>query len=114
MKTPCLTPSLQTYALVWLANLQPRCAVAHSHASCAPLQEELINLVVISQLAHIPEDKDRQVRKLATQLLVDLAEGCNSHYFNSLLDIVEKVRGLWGSPRGTPNRQGTLWVSSVP
>ncbi|KAJ6653731.1 hypothetical protein lerEdw1_008757 [Lerista edwardsae] len=54
-------------------------------------EEELINLVVISQLAHIPEDKDRQVRKLATQLLVDLAEGCNSHYFNSLLDIVEKV-----------------------
>ncbi|XP_066496483.1 tuberin isoform X3 [Tiliqua scincoides] len=63
-------------------------------------EEELINLVVISQLAHIPEDKDRQVRKLATQLLVDLAEGCNSHYFNSLLDIVEKVasRSLLPSP----------------
>lgn len=56
------------------------------------LQEELINLVVISQLAHIPEDKDHQVRKLATQLLVDLAEGCNTHHFNSLLDIIEKVR----------------------
>uniref|UniRef100_A0A8C0HI40 Tuberin n=1 Tax=Buteo japonicus TaxID=224669 RepID=A0A8C0HI40_9AVES len=55
------------------------------------LQEELINLVVISQLAHIPEDKDHQVRKLATQLLVDLAEGCNTHHFNSLLDIIEKV-----------------------
>ncbi|KAF2984149.1 hypothetical protein EK904_007638 [Melospiza melodia maxima] len=54
-------------------------------------QEELINLVVISQLAHIPEDKDHQVRKLATQLLVDLAEGCNTHHFNSLLDIIEKV-----------------------
>uniref|UniRef100_A0A8D0L905 Tuberin n=1 Tax=Sphenodon punctatus TaxID=8508 RepID=A0A8D0L905_SPHPU len=54
-------------------------------------EEELINLVVISQLAHIPEDKDRQVRKLATQLLVDLAEGCNTHHFNSLLDIIEKV-----------------------
>lgn len=63
-----------------------------------PLQEELINLVVISQLAHIPEDKDHQVRKLATQLLVDLAEGCNTHHFNSLLDIIEKVRqGLVGS-----------------
>uniref|UniRef100_A0A8C0AUM9 Tuberin n=1 Tax=Buteo japonicus TaxID=224669 RepID=A0A8C0AUM9_9AVES len=55
------------------------------------LTEELINLVVISQLAHIPEDKDHQVRKLATQLLVDLAEGCNTHHFNSLLDIIEKV-----------------------
>ncbi|KAJ7416815.1 Tuberin [Willisornis vidua] len=57
----------------------------------AHFQEELINLVVISQLAHIPEDKDHQVRKLATQLLVDLAEGCNTHHFNSLLDIIEKV-----------------------
>uniref|UniRef100_A0A8C0J880 Tuberin n=1 Tax=Chelonoidis abingdonii TaxID=106734 RepID=A0A8C0J880_CHEAB len=59
--------------------------------------EELINVVVISQLAHIPEDKDHQVRKLATQLLVDLAEGCNTHHFNSLLDIIEKVaaRSLW-------------------
>ncbi|XP_053131916.1 tuberin isoform X1 [Hemicordylus capensis] len=54
-------------------------------------EEELINLVVISQLAHIPEDKDHQVRKLATHLLVDLAEGCNTHHFNSLLDIIEKV-----------------------
>ncbi|XP_042293954.1 LOW QUALITY PROTEIN: tuberin [Sceloporus undulatus] len=54
-------------------------------------EEELINLVVISQLTHIPEDKDHQVRKLATQLLVDLAEGCNTHHFNSLLDIIEKV-----------------------
>uniref|UniRef100_A0A672V8X5 Tuberin n=1 Tax=Strigops habroptila TaxID=2489341 RepID=A0A672V8X5_STRHB len=54
-------------------------------------EEELINLVVISQLAHIPEDRDHQVRKLATQLLVDLAEGCNTHHFNSLLDIIEKV-----------------------
>uniref|UniRef100_A0A670JMJ0 Tuberin n=1 Tax=Podarcis muralis TaxID=64176 RepID=A0A670JMJ0_PODMU len=54
-------------------------------------EEELINLVVLSQLAHIQEDKDHQVRKLATQLLVDLAEGCTSHHFNSLLDIIEKV-----------------------
>uniref|UniRef100_A0A2I3GNF5 Tuberin n=1 Tax=Nomascus leucogenys TaxID=61853 RepID=A0A2I3GNF5_NOMLE len=54
-------------------------------------EEELINSVVISQLSHIPEDKDHQVRKLATQLLVDLAEGCHTHYFNSLLDIIEKV-----------------------
>lgn len=57
-----------------------------------PLQEELISSVVISQLSHVPEDKDPQVRKLATQLLVDLAEGCHTHHFNSLLDIVEKVR----------------------
>ena len=70
-----------------------------------PPQEELISSVVISQLSHIPEDKDPQVRKLATQLLVDLAEGCHTHHFNSLLDIVEKVRappaGTWAA-RGTP------------
>lgn len=64
--------------------------------------------MVISQLSHVPEDKDPQVRKLATQLLVDLAEGCHTHHFNSLLDIVEKVRaaearalGAWAA-RGTP------------
>lgn len=59
------------------------------------VQEELINSVVISQLCHIPEDKDHQVRKLATQLLVDLAEGCHTHHFNSLLDVIEKVRAAW-------------------
>lgn len=65
-----------------------------SLASLVPVQEELINSVVISQLSHIPEDKDHQVRKLATQLLVDLAEGCHTHHFNSLLDIIEKVRAV--------------------
>uniref|UniRef100_A0A8C4L6J5 Tuberin n=1 Tax=Equus asinus TaxID=9793 RepID=A0A8C4L6J5_EQUAS len=54
-------------------------------------EEELINSVVISQLSHIPEDKDHQVRKLATQLLVDLAEGCHTHHFNSLLDSSREV-----------------------
>lgn len=54
-------------------------------------EEELISSVVISQLCHISEDRDHQVRKLATQLLVDLAEGCHTHHFNSLLDIIEKV-----------------------
>ncbi|XP_036771862.1 tuberin isoform X6 [Manis pentadactyla] len=61
-------------------------------------EEELINSVVISQLCHIPEDKDHQVRKLATQLLVDLAEGCHTHHFNSLLDVIEKVIGRSLSP----------------
>ncbi|MBN3322380.1 TSC2 protein, partial [Atractosteus spatula] len=54
-------------------------------------EEELIETVVIPQLGQIAEDKDLHVRKLATQLLVDLAEGCNTHHFNSLLDIIEKV-----------------------
>ncbi|XP_076845462.1 tuberin isoform X2 [Brachyhypopomus gauderio] len=54
-------------------------------------EEELIEVVVIPQLGQIAEDRDLCVRKQATQLLVDLAEGCNTHHFNSLLDIIEKV-----------------------
>ncbi|KAM9304880.1 tuberin [Gastrophryne carolinensis] len=54
-------------------------------------EEELIEKVVTCQLAHIPEDEDPQVRKLATQLLVDLAECCHSCHFNSLMDIIERV-----------------------
>uniref|UniRef100_A0A6I8PC83 Tuberin n=1 Tax=Ornithorhynchus anatinus TaxID=9258 RepID=A0A6I8PC83_ORNAN len=61
-------------------------------------EEELINSVVIPQLAHIPEDRDPQVRKLATQLLVDVAEGCHTHHFNSLLDVIEKVTARPLSP----------------
>lgn len=55
------------------------------------MQEELIEVVVLPQLGQIAEDRDLSVRKQATQLLVDLAEGCNTHHFNSLLDIIEKV-----------------------
>ncbi|MGH0137685.1 UNVERIFIED_CONTAM: hypothetical protein FKN15_021798 [Acipenser sinensis] len=54
-------------------------------------EEELIESVVIPQLGQIADDKHLHVRRLATQLLVDLAEGCCTHHFNSLLDIIEKV-----------------------
>uniref|UniRef100_A0A8C2KUL6 Tuberin n=1 Tax=Cyprinus carpio TaxID=7962 RepID=A0A8C2KUL6_CYPCA len=54
-------------------------------------EEELIEVVVIPQLGQIAEDRDLSVRKQATQLLVDLAEGCSTHHFSSLLDIIEKV-----------------------
>uniref|UniRef100_A0A667Z1Y8 Tuberin n=1 Tax=Myripristis murdjan TaxID=586833 RepID=A0A667Z1Y8_9TELE len=54
-------------------------------------EEELIEVVVIPQLSGIAEDRDLAVRKQATQLLVDLAEGCNTHHFTSLLDIIERV-----------------------
>lgn len=54
-------------------------------------QDELIEKVVIPQLSGIAEDRDLAVRKQATQLLVDLAEGCNTHHFTSLLDIIERV-----------------------
>ncbi|KAM8842478.1 tuberin isoform 1-T2 [Synchiropus picturatus] len=54
-------------------------------------EDELIDMVVIPQLSAIAEDKDLAVRKQATQLLVDLAEGCTTHHFTSLLDIIERV-----------------------
>ncbi|XP_032872681.1 tuberin isoform X3 [Amblyraja radiata] len=54
-------------------------------------EEELIEAVVIPQLGHVAEDKDHMVRRLAAQLLVDLAVDCHTPQFNSLLDIIEKV-----------------------
>uniref|UniRef100_A0A7M4F8B9 Tuberin n=1 Tax=Crocodylus porosus TaxID=8502 RepID=A0A7M4F8B9_CROPO len=75
-------------------------------------EEELINAVVISQLAHIPEDKDHKVRKLATQLLVDLAEGCNTHHFNSLLDIIEKTK-LYSLPASHATRVYEMLISHI-
>ncbi|XP_078096800.1 tuberin isoform X2 [Mustelus asterias] len=54
-------------------------------------EEELIEAIVIPQLGHIADDKDHMVRKSASQLLVDLAEDCNTPQFNNLLDIIEKV-----------------------
>ncbi|KAA0721866.1 Tuberin Tuberous sclerosis 2 protein -like protein [Triplophysa tibetana] len=54
-------------------------------------EEELIEVVVIPQLGQVAEDRDLCVRRQATQLLVDLAEGCNTHHFGSLLDIIERV-----------------------
>lgn len=58
-------------------------------------QDELIEMVVIPQLSGIAEDRDPAVRKQATQLLVDLAEGCNTHHFTSLLDVIERVYTIW-------------------
>ncbi|XP_077461770.1 tuberin isoform X5 [Stigmatopora argus] len=54
-------------------------------------EDELIEMVVIPLLGGIADDRDPAVRKQATQLLVDLAEGCNTHHFTSLLDIIERV-----------------------
>uniref|UniRef100_A0A5F9D8M3 Tuberin n=1 Tax=Oryctolagus cuniculus TaxID=9986 RepID=A0A5F9D8M3_RABIT len=84
---------------------------AHLPAPC-PVQEELINTVVISQLSHIPEDNDHQVRKLATQLLVDLAEGCHTHHFNSLLDVIEKVTARSLSPPPELDERGAAAYSA--
>ncbi|XP_049577769.1 tuberin isoform X2 [Syngnathus scovelli] len=73
-------------------------------------EDELIEMVVIPQLSGIAEDRDLAVRKQATQLLVDLAEGCNTHHFTSLLDIIERVasRSLVSSgPVDVSDRENT-------
>lgn len=62
-------------------------------------KDELIEMVVIPQLSGIAEDRDLAVRKQATQLLVDLAEGCNTHHFTSLLDIIERVKKHTQGPK---------------
>ncbi|KAJ3614881.1 hypothetical protein NHX12_018450, partial [Muraenolepis orangiensis] len=69
-------------------------------------EEELIEVVVIPQLSGIAEDRDLAVRKQATQLLVDLAEGCTTHHFTSLLDIIERVasRSLVSGPLDVSER----------
>uniref|UniRef100_A0A674JAH7 Tuberin n=1 Tax=Terrapene triunguis TaxID=2587831 RepID=A0A674JAH7_9SAUR len=90
----------------WIHNLK----VLMERKGC--FNEELINVVVISQLAHIPEDKDHQVRKLATQLLVDLAEGCNTHHFNSLLDIIEKTK-LYSLPASHATRVYDMLINHI-
>ncbi|KAK6300830.1 hypothetical protein J4Q44_G00289280 [Coregonus suidteri] len=54
-------------------------------------EEELIDVVVVPHLSGIAEDRDLAVRRQATQLLVDLAESCNTHHFTILLDIIERV-----------------------
>ncbi|KAG7281917.1 hypothetical protein CRUP_002975 [Coryphaenoides rupestris] len=72
-------------------------------------EEELIEAVVIPQLGGIAEDRDLAVRKQATQLLVDLAEGCTTHHFTSLLDIIERVasRSLVSGPLEVSERDPT-------
>uniref|UniRef100_A0A8C5E2T3 Tuberin-like n=1 Tax=Gouania willdenowi TaxID=441366 RepID=A0A8C5E2T3_GOUWI len=72
------------------------------------MQDELIETVVIPQLSGIAEDRDLAVRKQAAQLLVDLAEGCNTHHFTSLLDIIERVRSMVSSgPQEVSERDPT-------
>uniref|UniRef100_A0A672H7M8 TSC complex subunit 2 n=1 Tax=Salarias fasciatus TaxID=181472 RepID=A0A672H7M8_SALFA len=75
-------------------------------------EDELIEMVVIPQLSGIAEDRDLAVRKQATQLLVDLAEGCNTHHFTSLLDIIERSK-LYSLPASHASRVYELLISHL-
>ncbi|XP_068177466.1 tuberin isoform X2 [Antennarius striatus] len=74
-------------------------------------EDELIELVVVPQLGGVSEDRDPAVRRQAVQLLVDLAEGCSSHHFSSLLDAIERVANRCLAclgPHEAPERDPTV------
>ncbi|XP_066292479.1 tuberin-like isoform X2 [Branchiostoma lanceolatum] len=54
-------------------------------------EENLIESVVIPQLGQIADDPDVEVRNVAVQLLMDLAQTCNTERCLDILAIIEKV-----------------------
>ena len=60
------------------------------YISC--VQDDLIELVVLPQLGHISDDPDPRVRNMAVQLLVDVAQVCQTQRCQDILDIIKKVR----------------------
>ncbi|XP_078690983.1 tuberin-like isoform X3 [Branchiostoma floridae x Branchiostoma belcheri] len=54
-------------------------------------EENLIEGVVIPQLGQIADDPDVEVRNVAVQLLMDLAQTCNTERCLDILAIIEKV-----------------------
>ncbi|CAB1344313.1 unnamed protein product, partial [Coregonus sp. 'balchen'] len=60
----------------------------------------------------IAEDRDLAVRRQATQLLVDLAESCNTHHFTILLDIIERSK-LYSLPASHASRVYELLIGHL-
>ncbi|XP_064629998.1 tuberin-like isoform X3 [Lineus longissimus] len=54
-------------------------------------EDELIHIVVLPHLAFIDNDPDVDIRNNAVQLLLDLAQGCQSQRCADILDILERV-----------------------
>ncbi|XP_072035978.1 tuberin-like isoform X2 [Amphiura filiformis] len=54
-------------------------------------EDDLIELVVLPQLGHITDDPDPRVRNMAVQLLVDVAQVCQTQRCQDILDIIKKV-----------------------
>ena len=55
------------------------------------LKEELLDMAVLPYMSQIAEDQDVTVRTRAVQLLVDLAQTCESTKYADILKILEKV-----------------------
>ncbi len=62
-----------------------------------PIQDDLIELVVLPQLGHISDDPDPRVRNMAVQLLVDVAQVCQTQRCQEVLDIIKKVSSFYFS-----------------
>lgn len=71
-------------------------------------QEVLLHDVVIPTLQSISRDPEPEVRKVAVETLVYIAEHCSPHWISSLVDIINQVGG-WSVFRG----RCTQWVTMV-
>ncbi|KAL3877536.1 hypothetical protein ACJMK2_035233 [Sinanodonta woodiana] len=54
-------------------------------------EDDLINRVVLPHLYHIENDPEPRVRKVATDILLCLAQGCSIHCFMDLVHLIEKL-----------------------
>lgn len=56
------------------------------------LQDELIEAIVLPNLANIDLEPNSEVKLMAVELIVDLAGSSTSRRFHDLLGILQKVR----------------------
>ncbi|KAK3596585.1 hypothetical protein CHS0354_015120 [Potamilus streckersoni] len=54
-------------------------------------EDDLINRVVLPHLYHIENDPEPKVRKVATDILLCLTQGCSIHCFMDLIHLIEKL-----------------------
>lgn len=54
-------------------------------------EDELINNVVLPHLGHIDQDSDPEVRKVAAEMLLCLAQSCNHQCFQAIIILLEKL-----------------------
>lgn len=54
-------------------------------------QDDLINTVVLPILCHIENDKDPTVRKVAADILINLAQSCSPASFTEIIGLLDKL-----------------------
>ena len=118
LTTPCVELPASLPASVFVPDMQDELLDAvvlpfSSLSFCPDMQDELLDAAVLPFLSQIAEDQDVIVRTHAVQLLLDLAQSCDSPKCADLMDIVEKVRL---APRRccTFDRHGNAIVPGIP